>query len=74
MSELTDEQYSYVHFDELIDTKLIATAGSGKTFTIIQKINHMITKNILKAEQILMLTFSRFTSDDFINRVKKYGI
>jgi hypothetical protein len=74
MSQLTDEQSSYVFFDELVDTKLIATAGSGKTFTIIQKMDHLIKEKILEPEQILMLTFSRFTRDDFINRIKKYGI
>lgn len=74
MTTLTEEQSSYVYFDDLIDTKLIATAGSGKTHTIIQKISYMIENKILKAEQILMLTFSRFTKDDFINRIHKCNI
>lgn len=74
MTTLTDEQSSYVYFDDLEDTKLIATAGSGKTHTIIEKMNHIIENKILKAEQILMLTFSRFTRDDFINRIKKRNI
>lgn len=74
MSQLTDEQSAYVHFNNLVDTKLIATAGSGKTFTIIQKMDFMIKENIFKSNEILMLTFSRFTRDDFINRIKKYGI
>jgi hypothetical protein len=74
MSQLTDEQSAYVNFNELIDTKLIATAGSGKTFTIIQKMDHIINDKILKSEEILMLTFSRFTRDDFINRINKNNI
>lgn len=74
MTTLTDEQSVYVYFDDLIDTKLIATAGSGKTHTIIEKMNHIIENKILKADQILMLTFSRFTRDDFINRIKKRDI
>lgn len=71
---LTNEQHAYVYFDKNVDTRLIATAGSGKTFTIIQKIVHIIEEQILEPEQILMLTFSRFTRDDFLNRIRKYGI
>jgi hypothetical protein len=74
MSQLTEEQHAYVYFEDLVDTKLIATAGSGKTFTIIQKMDYIVEKKILKPEQILMLTFSRFTRDDFINRIKKHNI
>jgi thymidine kinase len=73
-NNLTEEQTAYVKFDKLIDTKLIATAGSGKTFTIIQKMHRLIHKKILDSTQILMLTFSRFTRDDFINRIKKHNI
>lgn len=74
MSQLTDEQREYVYFDKLIDTRLIATAGSGKTFTIIQRMDHLIREKILEPEQVLMLTFSRFTRDDFINRINKHEI
>jgi len=74
MNNFTDEQSSYIFFNELIDTKLIATAGSGKTHTIIHKLDYMITNNILDKKQILMLTFSRFTRDDFINRINSCNI
>ncbi|ATZ80594.1 ATP-dependent DNA helicase [Bodo saltans virus] len=71
---LTDEQSAYIHFKENICTKLLATAGSGKTHTIIKKLEYLITEKIFKENEILMLTFSRFTRDDFINRIKKYNI
>jgi Mimiviridae putative ATP-dependent DNA helicase len=74
MTQLTSEQAAYINFDKHVDTKLIATAGSGKTFTIIQKMKHMIEDNIIKPKEMLMLTFSRFTRDDFLNRIKKYDI
>ena len=48
MTTLTEEQSAYVYFNDLVDTKLIATAGSGKTHTIIQKLCHMIENKILK--------------------------
>jgi len=74
MSQLTTEQHDYITFSDPIDTKLIATAGSGKTFTIIQKMDYLIRENIYKPNEVLMLTFSKFTRDDFLNRIKKYEI
>lgn len=67
---ITTEQDNYIKYSGG-DTKLIATAGSGKTFTIIHKIKHLI-ENGFNSDEILVLTFSRFTRDDFINRIKKY--
>ena len=43
--EFTKEQESYIFDDELCDTKLIASAGSGKTFTIIFRMQHLIGMN-----------------------------
>lgn len=74
MSQLTEEQQRYVDHDNSIDTKLIATAGSGKTFTIIQKMKKIIEDNIFTSDEVLMLTFSRFTRDDFIRRIVKCKI
>jgi hypothetical protein len=56
------------------DTKLLACAGSGKTAVIIFRIDHLIKYYKINKSQILMLTFSRFTRDDFINKISKYEI
>ena len=71
--QFTEEQTNYIEHKIIEDTKLLATAGSGKTASIISRINFMIESNMLESEEILMLTFSRFTRDDFLNRVKKSG-
>jgi hypothetical protein len=68
------EQIQYIEYCKKKNTKLIACAGSGKTFCIIMRINHLLTKNIYQSNQILMLTFSRFTCTDFINKLKKYNV
>ena len=67
----TEEQNNYIQYNKVADTKLIATAGSGKTRSIIARMDYLISQNILKSDEILMLTFSRFTRDDFINKIKK---
>ena len=72
MYNLTDEQNAYINFNEHIDTKLIATAGSAKTFTVIQKAKHIIENGILSTNQLLILTYSRLTQNDFLNKTKKY--
>jgi len=73
MSELTDEQKLYINYDGIDDTKLEACAGSGKTKCIIARINNCIKSGLYKNNNIIMLTFSRFTRDDFIIKIKKYN-
>lgn len=74
MSGFTDQQKKYIEHIDKIDTKLIACAGSGKTRCIIFKIKYLLDLKIFKPDEILMLTFSRFTRDDFLNRLKKYNV
>lgn len=73
-SAFTKEQLSYIKYIKKNDTKLLATAGSGKSHCIVNKMNYLIVNNLYKPDEILMLTFSRFTRDDFINKIKKLEI
>ena len=74
MNSLTKEQHNYITYNKIKNTKLISIAGSGKTRCIIYRINYLIESKLLSSDEILMLTFSRFTRDDFLNRIKLYGI
>lgn len=69
----TAEQLKYINYDKKHHTKLLACAGSGKTRCIIARMNKLIENKKYDAESILMLTFSRFTRDDFMNKIKSYG-
>lgn len=73
MNKFTKEQQDYISHIILEDTRLIASAGSGKTKCIISRMNFIIENKMLLSEEVLMLTFSRFTRDDFITKVKKSG-
>jgi hypothetical protein len=73
MSEFTEEQKLYINYEGYEDTKLIACAGSGKTKCIISRIDKSIGLCMFKDYNILMLTFSRFTKDDFLTKIKKYN-
>lgn len=74
MDKFTDEQLAYINNTDKVDTKLIACAGSGKTRCIIFKMHNLIKKQIFKSSEVLMLTFSRFTRDDFVNKIKALKI
>lgn len=67
----SEEQKTYMSFMEKVDTKLLATAGSGKTFCIIHRIRHLIDNNVYSPHHIFMLTFSKNAKEDFITKLKK---
>lgn len=48
---------------------VIAGAGSGKTLTILGKINYLIEKNICKPENILVISFTNASVNDIKNRI-----
>ncbi len=73
MATLSEEQRVYVTSDFAGDTKLLATAGSGKTFCIIKRIEHLVKHNVYSPLNVFMLTFSKNAKDDFRRKVVKYG-
>ena len=71
-NNVTNEQYEYIIHNIQEDTRLIACAGSGKTRCIALKMNELIKNKIYKTENIMMLTFSKNTKDDFLHKIEKY--
>ena len=67
----SEEQAQYIYFTEKCDTKLLATAGSGKTFCIIHRMQNLINHGIYSPHRIFMLTFSKNAKEDFITKLKK---
>ena len=55
----------------LNDTLLIAGAGSGKTHTIINKINYLIDNNIYKEKEILVISFTNESVNDIKRKCDK---
>ena len=49
---------------------LIAGAGSGKTTTIVNKVNYLIEQNNISPKDILCLSFTSNTVEDLKNRIK----
>jgi len=67
---LTEEQFNYVTYPEMEDTKLSACAGSGKTQVIVLRNIFLLENNFYKPDEIYLLVFGRLARDDIINRVK----
>ena len=62
------EQIEFIEHD-LCNMKLIGIPGGGKTRTIIEKIINMKNDKIIdKNENFLILTFSRKSREDFLNK------
>ncbi|MCX8124989.1 MAG: ATP-dependent helicase [Spirochaetes bacterium] len=48
---------------------VIASAGSGKTYTVIQRSIALINKNLCKPDELLLLTFSRKAAEELKSRI-----
>lgn len=72
-NKLSKEQKIYVKNKKYEkNTKLIATAGSGKTKCIIERVKYLVKKDLVEKKNIFVLTFSRFSKEDFVKKIKKY--
>lgn len=69
LMNFSEEQLIYINYPKYEDTKLIACAGSGKTRSIIGRIKFLIDNGV-KKEEIFMITFSKYASDDFKRKIK----
>ena len=70
MGTLNIEQYKASRPDGGINL-VIAGAGTGKTKTLVEKVNTVIRKGKIKPEQILILTFSKKAAEEIKDRVKQ---
>ena len=70
LSRLNDEQYKAATA-KLGYNLVIASAGTGKTSTIVARIAHLLNSGINPA-QILLLTFTNKASGEMIERVSNY--
>lgn len=68
-SPLTDEQVdAVVRFDNRV--RVIASAGSGKTSTMVARAAYTLMRRIATADQILMLAFNKEAAKEIGDRVK----
>src|SRR5580692_10094909 len=49
---------------------IIAGAGTGKTRTLVHRVAHLLQRGV-RAERILLLTFTRRAADEMLGRVER---
>lgn len=55
---------------------IVAGAGTGKTFTLVEKIKYLIKENLAKADEILCLTFTEkaaYEMEERVDQAMPYG-
>jgi DNA helicase-4 len=68
-SPLTREQaHAVICFDNCV--QVIASAGSGKTSTMVAKTAYALHRNLVPAEKILLLAFNKDAAEELKQRVK----
>ena len=67
--ELDNDQKEAVYTNEK-NVLVLAGAGSGKTLTIVSKINYLINELNIKEEEILCLSFTNETVDNLKKKIK----
>lgn len=70
LGNFSHEQNKYITNLGLTDTKLLACAGSGKTRSIIGRINFLVNQLGVPKTDIFMITFSKFAAEDFRKKIK----
>lgn len=70
LRNLNDEQLRAATCEEGANL-IIASAGTGKTSTIVGRIGHLINNGV-KPEEILLLTFTNKAASEMVERVAKY--
>jgi DNA helicase-2/ATP-dependent DNA helicase PcrA len=50
---------------------ILAGAGTGKTYTIVEKVKHLIKNKIYSPERIVCITFSNEAANSLLSRVQK---
>jgi len=70
LSRLNEEQYNAATSNES-QNLIIASAGTGKTSTIVGRIGHLLGSGVMP-EEILLLTFTNKAAAEMIERVAEY--
>ena len=70
LSRLNPEQYAAATSDDK-QNLIIASAGTGKTSTIVGRIGHLLANGV-KPEEILLLTFTNKAAAEMVARVAEY--
>jgi superfamily I DNA/RNA helicase len=70
---LTEEQEDFIFYDGLLSVILAATAGSGKTFSCVQRLKNLVERGV-DPNKIIFFSFTTDATEELRGRVKSAGI
>jgi superfamily I DNA/RNA helicase len=70
LDKFSVEQVEYITHSNLVDNKLIACAGSGKTTSIIGRVKFMVEHGLIHKNEVFAITFSRPAATDFHRKIR----
>jgi DNA helicase-2/ATP-dependent DNA helicase PcrA len=68
----TDKQSEIIYSDHK-KIKVIASPGSGKTFTVIMRYLFLVLIQLFNPQNIILITFTKKAGEELKNRIKKYS-
>lgn len=71
---LTKEQEAVVHHPLGKHAKILAVAGSGKTTTLVYRIQHLVDEKQVNPHSIQVLMFNRLARAQFVEKMGEVGI
>lgn len=74
MTNLTKEQEAVIHHPLGNHAKILAVAGSGKTTTLVYRIQHLVVEKQINPDSIQVLMFNRLVRAQFIEKMGEVGI
>lgn len=66
----SDEQIKYITNLDMVNSKVVACPGSGKTRSLIGRIKFIVEHGFVKKEEVFMITFSKHAANDFHEKIK----
>jgi len=70
MDQLSEEQKSIINAPHSTNLRIIASAGSGKTTTLISRILYLIKNHNLHLHEIILTTFTKDATEVMKNKIK----
>lgn len=69
----TKEQEDFINYDGILSVILAATAGSGKTFSCVQRLKALVERGV-DPNKIIFFSFTKAATDELRERVSSAGI
>jgi superfamily I DNA/RNA helicase len=69
----TEEQEEFIFYDGLLSVILAATAGSGKTFSCVQRLKTLVERGV-DPNRIIFFSFTKAATEELRERVEAAGI